>query len=192
MTFPSEAVTSENYWRIISRVTKTSSFLQSAIANTQRNRRKTPLVDGRANVANVVYNGPQSIVLLRRHANTHCDVILTDCPQNVSILVTCVFPPLSNYRSLIIKSYLWLIHGLSCRKRSNKSRESIKESWSNPLKQMWTKAGTHCTVQAAFAYRWWWSHSPMFFFHYCAWEGRPYYNSALWLHGWYGYRYCDF
>ena len=43
----------------------------------------------------------QLIVVLWCHENTYCDVILTDCPQNVSKWVMCVFPPLSSLLSLM-------------------------------------------------------------------------------------------
>ena len=43
----------------------------------------------------------QSVVVLWRHVNIYCDVFLTDCPQNVSSWVTCVFPPSPSWLLLV-------------------------------------------------------------------------------------------
>ena len=49
-----------------------------------------------------IIDGGQLVVVSCRHANTNCDVILTDCPQNVSKWVTCVFTPSSSWFSLTL------------------------------------------------------------------------------------------
>ena len=59
----------------------------------------------------------QSIVLLWRIGNTYCDVILTDYPQTVSTLVTCVFPPSSSWLSFVNNRVRF--HGLACNKMGN-------------------------------------------------------------------------
>ena len=57
----------------------------------------------------------QSIFLLWRHTNTFHDVILTDCPHNVSKWVTCVSRLSSSYHSLIIDSESRRFHRLACK-----------------------------------------------------------------------------
>ena len=55
----------------------------------------------------------QLIVVLWRHTNTYCDVILAECPQSVSNWGTCVFQPSSS--CLFVKQ--------SWRPSGNKARE---------------------------------------------------------------------
>ena len=93
-------VTSENYWRITSRVTTNIVINGSPYvilfltwfsdAETQINWWNLPLIDRR-----------YIAVVLWHHANTHCDVILTDCHENVSKWVTCIFLPSSSWLSLV-------------------------------------------------------------------------------------------
>ena len=43
----------------------------------------------------------QSVVVLWCHANIYCDIILSDCPPNVSKWARCIFPPSSSWLSLV-------------------------------------------------------------------------------------------
>ena len=98
--FTSDTVTSENYWRITSRVTTNIVINGSPYiilfltwfpgATAQINLWKLPSID-------CCYIA----VVLWCHANTYCDVILTDCHENVSKWVTWVFPPSSSWLSLV-------------------------------------------------------------------------------------------
>ena len=95
----SDVVTSENYRRITSRVTKNSLFPAIYYQNIG-NLMKTPIDRSTHHCCSVTMG--QSIVVLWRHANIYCDDILTYCAQNVWELVASVFPPSSssfvNYR----------------------------------------------------------------------------------------------
>ena len=55
----------------------------------------------RSIAAPLLFSVGQSVVVLWRHTNTYCDVISIDCPQIVSKWVTCVYPSLSNWLSLV-------------------------------------------------------------------------------------------
>ena len=63
----------------------------------------------------------QSTTVLRRHASMHFDVILTDCPPNVSRCFESLSPAFSQRRqvdnySLMIGSYSQRFHQLACTK----------------------------------------------------------------------------
>ena len=75
-------------------------------AETELNRWKLPSIDRRS-----------IVVVLWRHANTYCDVILADCHENVSKSVTCVFPPSSSALSLV--NYRELFRWRACKKSTS-------------------------------------------------------------------------
>ena len=106
--FSSDAITSENYWRITSRVNKTRYARQviyhfiSYMFAVELKHREIDENCHWAIAAPFLFTVSQSIVLLQS-TETHYDVIWDDCPQNVSKLVTCAFPPSSGCHSLIIE-----------------------------------------------------------------------------------------
>ena len=84
--FTSDAVTSENHWRITQWVTKTSllmatNFLHAFLVLKHREIHEN---SHRSIAASLLFTVDQSVVALWRQVNTYCDIILTDCSQNVS------------------------------------------------------------------------------------------------------------
>ena len=53
------------------------------------------------------------VVVLWRHAKIYCDVILADCHENISKLVTCIFPSLSSWLSLVNYRELFTVFSLA-------------------------------------------------------------------------------
>ena len=120
ITSTSDAVTSENYLRIISWVTKTPDSRQSTYhfiaymfssAKTRRNRKRQSVDSCALDVHGRSFDC--GIVML---CVTHFWRHLTDCPESVCTLVTWVFPRSSNWLSLLnLRVRFRHFHCLACK-----------------------------------------------------------------------------
>ena len=142
----SDAVTSEKYWRITSRVT--TNIIINGIpyiilfltwfsgAETQINPWKLPSIDRRSN-----------FVVLWRHGNTYLNVILTDCYRG-----SCASfrRRQIDYHSLIIKYHSWRFHWLVW----TKLRNIILQLTSFLTSEHCTKWGKFRSVSPEIIYLW--------------------------------------
>ena len=98
----SGTVMSENYWRINPQVTKNSLFMATHVlfhflhAFLLLNHRQTDENSHWSIAVPLLFTVGHSVAVLWCHTSTYCDVILSDCPQNISKWVTYIFPPSSS------------------------------------------------------------------------------------------------
>ena len=97
---------SENYWRINPQVTKNSLFMATHVlfhflhAFLLLNHRQTDENSHWSIAVPLLFTVGHSVAVLWCHTSTYCDVILSNCPQNISKWVTYIFPPSSSSTKL--------------------------------------------------------------------------------------------
>ena len=105
--FTSDTVTSKNYWRITPAVIKNSlctaihMLFYSLHAFLALKHKQMGENSHRSIAAPMLFTVGQWLMVLWRHTTAYRDVVLTDCHQNVSKWVMCIFPPLSSWSSLV-------------------------------------------------------------------------------------------